>query len=460
MSAKSRIRGLIIPTLALLATLLALPGCEEDSKPKITKFTATPQCDVVKTVTEVIFDPSDSSIVAIDTLGTWLDVSFFARATSGNELADPTGANSPLEWSWNFGDGKTASNTVGPIHQYDVAGEYEVTLTVKDDDGDTDSASLTLLVGAAYTDLDILHIDIEPASMLTFKAIPGSTATDESQIWGGQLELNEMEVVFDGNLVSSCSISGLFEQYLWEWTLMPAGLPPVELVDVDPAKVDYTPHVREFAIDLSVTESVTGINRITSSSSLNPLGAKVSFTEDLWTAPNTTARLDLTGYLLNGVKELTMELEWADSAATFSALTFDPAIEAGFTASSDLIAPNRLAITLTSATGYADQAVTSKIADLDLNMQAVKPGLYPVRIREPFALRDGDPAEGGLFTAVNGAVLLDSDCNENGIADSFEVEVQPELFDCNGNGIHDTCDILNGDSQDDNDDGIPDECQQ
>lgn len=43
-------------------------------------------------------------------------------------------------WSWNFGDGET-SVSQNPTHQYSVAGNYTITFTVTDDDGNTNSSS-------------------------------------------------------------------------------------------------------------------------------------------------------------------------------------------------------------------------------------------------------------------------------------------------------------------------------
>jgi PKD repeat protein len=50
-----------------------------------------------------------------------------------------TNGNLPLSYSWNFGDGSGNSTERNPIHQYNSTGNYTVTLTVMDVDGDTDS---------------------------------------------------------------------------------------------------------------------------------------------------------------------------------------------------------------------------------------------------------------------------------------------------------------------------------
>ncbi|WP_048056522.1 PKD domain-containing protein [Thermococcus sp. 4557] len=51
-------------------------------------------------------------------------------------------------WSWDFGDGSTSSEAE-PIHVYSSAGNYTVTLKVRDDGGGEDVRRITITVGAA-----------------------------------------------------------------------------------------------------------------------------------------------------------------------------------------------------------------------------------------------------------------------------------------------------------------------
>ncbi|WP_090620174.1 PKD domain-containing protein [Natrinema salaciae] len=60
---------------------------------------------------------------------------------------DGTGSTGEIvSYAWEFGDGTTAEGGV-VTHAYDDDGEYEVTLTVETDDGESDSTSTTVSVG-------------------------------------------------------------------------------------------------------------------------------------------------------------------------------------------------------------------------------------------------------------------------------------------------------------------------
>ena len=66
------------------------------------------------------------------------------RFTDGSN--DPEGGD--LNYSWDFGDG-SSSELRNPSHEYGEAGEYTVVLTVSDDEGASDSASVAVLIERA-----------------------------------------------------------------------------------------------------------------------------------------------------------------------------------------------------------------------------------------------------------------------------------------------------------------------
>ena len=51
-----------------------------------------------------------------------------------------------VSWLWDFGDASTDSTVPKPVHTYSAPGEYEVTLTVTDDDSKLSSVTYTVYV--------------------------------------------------------------------------------------------------------------------------------------------------------------------------------------------------------------------------------------------------------------------------------------------------------------------------
>ncbi|MCA9734379.1 PKD domain-containing protein, partial [candidate division KSB1 bacterium] len=79
-----------------------------------------------------------------------------------NSSASSDADGSIVSWSWNFGDGgqSTAQN---PSHTFTNPGQYNVVLTVTDDDGATDTAQLTITVNEPPNQPPVAYIDTPQA---------------------------------------------------------------------------------------------------------------------------------------------------------------------------------------------------------------------------------------------------------------------------------------------------------
>ncbi len=96
---------------------------------------------------------------------------------SGVGSYDPDG--SVVSWSWNFGDGGTASGAT-PTHAYGAAGTYTITLTVQDNGGAVGSTSHTLAVIAAANQPPTASFTASPSPALVGQAVTfnASASTD------------------------------------------------------------------------------------------------------------------------------------------------------------------------------------------------------------------------------------------------------------------------------------------
>jgi PKD repeat protein len=92
--------------------------------------------------------------------------------TFTSDSDDPEGAK--LDYAWDLdGDGRTDSNVANPRFTYDREGNYQVTLTVTDDFGQSDSASVTIQVSQSYSvEIEISSPirDLDPGEQWEFRA--------------------------------------------------------------------------------------------------------------------------------------------------------------------------------------------------------------------------------------------------------------------------------------------------
>jgi hypothetical protein len=116
--------------------------------------------------------PPSAAIDAPSSLGVGVSGTFDASGAS-----DPDG--SVVNYAWDFGDGTTASEA-SVSHAYGAAGEYTATVTVTDDDGNTDSASTTVAVEADRNEGPNAVIDLSTTTPTVGDAVAfdGSGSSD------------------------------------------------------------------------------------------------------------------------------------------------------------------------------------------------------------------------------------------------------------------------------------------
>ena len=480
MNRSSRRRGAVLTLAGLFALTLAGIGCEDDTTPVITKLSATPQCGVM---TEVL--PGAPGNATQDTLR-YLDVTFFARASSGNAVSDPTGANSPLDWRWDFdGNGSVdATNVVNPTFRYEQPGEYTARLVVEDDDGDTDEKTIVVEVRQESTDLDILTVAARSSS-----AIRGSQTgavnnavdedgeelplaelpLDERFVFDSQYRLDGWTATFDAELTTGCTVTELFSQFDWLWTVSDG----TEAEDLNPIRVQRgTASFDSLEAMVTVREIVTGVERTSSTETTYPSAVIVRNGTYFTIAPDATDAIDVVGAFLSGTTELSFGISYdPEDLAVESVDTDGPLAAAGFDITVDQSTPGRIDFGFSRAAPYEDPAaetplatITFRTADVTLEM----PQLRPMRVRDLVAVRsDGNPPVG----KVDGFIRADvDDCNDNGLGDTMELTARGTYIDITGEGVVDYCDDCDDSGERDgveldaeplgdiDGNGLPDEC--
>lgn len=131
-----------LPTLAALALAT---GCSFDVDYGDTAF----QCEVTPDCPDGFTCVDDECRRAggdgAPTAAFTSDASFLLVSLDATSSSDPDG--DALDHAWSFGDDSTGTGAT-ISHTYDAEGSYDVTLTVTDDDGNTDSVSNQVMVMA------------------------------------------------------------------------------------------------------------------------------------------------------------------------------------------------------------------------------------------------------------------------------------------------------------------------
>nr|NIO70718.1 PKD domain-containing protein [Anaerolineae bacterium] len=135
---------------------------------------------------------------------------------SGASSTDPDGRI--VSYAWDFGDETTtvnaAGNGVNVTHSYSAAGSYQVTLTVTDDGGLSDSATQTVQIDEAVTNLPPTAVISGPTSGLVGETLSfdGSGSSDsDGSIVSYTWDLSDGTTDSGVNVTHSYSAAGSYQ---------------------------------------------------------------------------------------------------------------------------------------------------------------------------------------------------------------------------------------------------------
>ncbi|MEM7786327.1 MAG: PKD domain-containing protein [Bacteroidota bacterium] len=127
------------------------------------------------------------------------DASFESEQSREIDASAPSGKRPVASYAWDFGDGQTASGA-RPSHTYAEAGDYEVTLTVTDDDGEQ---------------RDVTHtVTVEPGLVVYARPAPITVTAGDSLsvlVW----VTNESDApIYDVRIPGRVSLTGSYDEAL------------------------------------------------------------------------------------------------------------------------------------------------------------------------------------------------------------------------------------------------------
>ena len=215
-------------------------------------------------------------------------------------LSTPDGGTI-ISYVWDFGDGTPVVSETDPIttHVYTVAGTYNVTLTVIDDDGLNDTAKAQLTVHHLH---DVAVIDVAP-SLTEVYVGEAVTITVVAKNEGTATETFNIIVYYNGNIIGTKNVIGLAPggsktlTFSWDTSGVPVGEYVIKAVaSMVPGETDIDDNtyidgtvtvrpVRDVAV-VGVTPSVTELN----------VGQVVNITVTVRNEGNVTENFDVTLY--------------------------------------------------------------------------------------------------------------------------------------------------------------------